>query len=630
MAAMSQSALLRERRFAPFFWTQFLGAFNDNVFKNALVIMLSYQGASAAGLESAYLINLAAGLFILPFFLFSALGGQLADKLAKDRLIRAIKLAEIGIAALSAIAFTRGDLLLLVALLGLLGVQASLFGPVKYALLPQVLREEELVGGNGLVGMGTFIAILLGTVAGGLLIALGERGRTAVGITLLAVAVAGYVASRRIPPIPAAEPALAIGWNPLRETWRTIAAARLDRTIYNSIVGISWFWFFGAVFLTQLPSYTRLILAGNEFVGTLLLATFSVGIGTGAVLCERLSGRRVEIGLVPFGSIGLSVFAIDLYFAVPSATLAVESLAGVRGFLGTPYGWRVLFDLFAISMFGGFYIVPLYALVQQRSPREWRSRIIAANNVLNALAMVMAAALGALLLGVMQLNVAEAFLVTAIMNAAVAIYIYSLVPEFLVRFLAWLLIHSLYRIDKADLERIPEQGPALIVCNHVSYVDPIVIMGSCRRPIRFVMYHTIFDLPVLRWVFKQARSIPIAPAKEDAALLERAYDEIASALEAGELVCVFPEGGLTPDGDIHEFKPGVERIVARTPVPVVPLALRGLWGSVFSREGGRAFFKLPRGFRSHIELIAGEAVDPATVSAEALQMRVAELRGDAR
>jgi 1-acyl-sn-glycerol-3-phosphate acyltransferase len=628
--ASSQSALLRERRFAPFFWTQFLGAFNDNLFKNALVILLAYQGLGAHGIAAPVLINVAAGLFILPFFLLSALGGDLADKFEKSTLVRRIKLGEVAIGVLALIALVRGDALWLIGVLGLLGVQAALFGPVKYALLPQVLSDEELVGGNGLVGMGTFLAILLGTLAGGLLVAHGPGGAAATGIVVVAVAVAGYLASRRIPPIPAVEPSLTIGWNPLRETWRTIAAARVNRTVFNSIVGISWFWFFGAVFLTELPSYTRLILAGNELVGTLLLATFSIGIGIGAALCERMSGRRVEIGLVPFGSIGLSLCAFDLYFAVPDAARAVESLSGVRGFLSEPYAWRVLFDIFSISLFGGFYIVPLYALVQQRSPAAWRSRIIAANNVMNALAMVMAAALGALLLGVMGLNVAEVFMVAAIMNAAVAVYVYSLVPEFLVRFLAWMLIHTLYRVDHADLDRIPDRGPALIVCNHVSYVDAIVIMGCCRRPIRFVMYYTIFALPLLRWVFKQARTIPIAPAKVDAALLERAYDEIAATLEAGDLVCVFPEGGLTPDGEIQEFKRGVERVIARTPVPVVPLALKGLWGSIFSREGGRAFLKMPRRWRSHIELVAGDPLDPALVTASGLRERVVALRGAAR
>jgi len=623
-------SLLGQRRFGPFFWTQFSGAFNDNLFKNALILLIAYQGAQlSTGLDNNILINLAAGLFVLPFFLFSATAGQIADKMEKSRLIRAIKVLEIVIMVVAAAALVLGNVWLLLAVLFLLGTQSAFFGPVKYGLLPQHLHDQELVAGNGLVEMGTFVAILLGTIAGGLLIAFGDIGPYWVAGAVLLVAAGGYLISRMIPWTPAVDPGLKINWNILTETVRIVGFMRADRTVFLSIVGISWFWFFGALYLTQFPNYTHLIIGGNELVGTLLLATFSIGIGLGSVLCDRMAGQKVEIGLVPFGSIGLSVFAIDLYFAVPHAAIATENLIGPMAFLAEPWAWRVVADIFLLSLFGGFYIVPLYALIQQRAERSHLSRIIAGNNIINALAMVLAAVAGGLFLGVAELSIAETFLVVALMNVVVAVYIYHQVPEFLMRFLVWLLINTLYRVRASHRERFPDEGPALLVCNHVSYVDALVLGGTCPRPVRFVMYHKIFRIPVLSFIFRTAKAIPIAPKKEDPAMLERAMDRIAEELDDGQIVCVFPEGGLTPDGELHSFKPGVERIIERTPVPVYPIALRGLWKSLFSRSEGRAFLKLPRGFRRRIDVVIGKPVDADSVSAPDLRQKVLELRGEA-
>src|SRR6056297_2013663 len=619
-------SLLGQRRFGPFFWTQFSGAFDDNLFKNALILLLAYSGAQlAGGIDSNILINLAAGLFVLPFFLFSATAGQLADKYEKSRLIRIIKLMEIVIMVLAALALILGNVWLLLAVLFLLGTQSAFFGPVKYGLLPQHLHEQELVAGNGLVEMGTFVAILLGTIGGGLLIAMGERGPWWVAGASILVAIAGYLLARRIPQTPAVDPGLKINWNLFSQTWRSIGFMRADRAVFLSIVGISWFWFFGALYITQFQNYTLLILGGNELVGTLLLATFSIGIGVGSMLCDRLAGQKVEIGLVPFGSIGLSVFAIDLYFAIPSGLGGAEQLIGPAAFLSEPWAWRVMIDIFGLSLFGGFYIVPLYALIQARSSKTHLSRIIAGNNILNALAMVIAALAGALLLGVAGLTIAETFLVVAILNAVVAIYIYQQVPEFLMRFLVWILIHTLYRVRVIDRDRLPEQGPAVLVCNHVSFVDALIIAGSCPVPIRFVMHHKIFRMPIMSFIFRTAKAIPVASKKEDPALLEQAMDRVAEELARGQIVCIFPEGALTPDGTMQTFKPGIERIIERSPVPVYPMALRGLWRSFFSRSGGRAFLKLPRGIYRRIELVIGGPVAPENVTAADLEARVARL-----
>jgi 1-acyl-sn-glycerol-3-phosphate acyltransferase len=529
--------------------------------------------------------------------------------------------------AVALIGFWRRDLVTLFVALGLMGVHSTLFGPVKYAILPQHLRSEELVGGNGLVEMGTFVAILLGTIVGGLVVALEPNGPVWAGAVGIAVAIAGWAASLRIPHTPAVDPGLVLNWNPVSETARNLRLAYGNRVVWLSMLGISWFWFYGAVFLAQFAGFARDFLGGDATVVTSLLALFSIGIGAGSLMCERLSGRKVEIGLVPFGSIGLTLFAVDLWFAAKG--LRATELAGLSAFLANPAHWRVAADLVLIGVFGGFYIVPLYAMIQERSEPSHRSRIIAANNILNAVFMVASAglAIGLLKAG---LSIVDLFLVTALMNAAVALFIYRLVPEFLMRFIAWLLVHSMYNVDKRGLERIPDEGACVIACNHVSYVDAVVISACVRRPIRFVMDHRIFATPVLGFLFREMRTIPIAPAKEDAQRKERAFAEVAQALREGEIVGIFPEGRLTEDGEMQPFRPGLERIVRETPVPVVPMALSGLWGSFFSRSHNGKAMRRWRGMFSRIALTAGEPIATGTLDVDALRERILALRGPRR
>ena len=611
MPERSQFRLLAERRFGPFFGVQFVGAMNDNVFKQALVILLAYQTASFTAMSSDTLQNLAQALFILPFFLFSATAGQLADKYEKSRLITITVALELGVMVLGAAGLFLKSLALLLAALFLGGVQSALFGPVKYAILPQSLKEAELIGGNALVETGTSIAILAGMIVGGWMVAQPGWGVAGVAILTCSLSLAGLVLSRFIPHAPPPDAGLAINPNPLQETWRILRSAARNRTVFLSILGISWFWLFGAMLVTQFPNLVKNVLHGDEYAVTLLLVVFSIGIGAGSLLCERLCGHKVELGLVPFGSIGLTVFGIDLGIATASNAL----------------GWRVLADLFLIGAFGGLYIVPLYALVQSRSDRTHRSRIIAANNVLNALFIVIAALVSIALLAA-GLSIPQLFVVVALMNAAVAIYIYTLVPEFLMRFIVWLLIHSVYRLRKVGLERIPDEGPALIVCNHVSYVDALVISAGCRRPIRWVMHHEIFKIPLLSFVFRTAKTVPIAPAHEDPAMLERAYEAIARALADGQLVGIFPEGKLTADGEMNEFRSGCLKILERTPVPVVPMALSGLWRSLFTRN--RARLRHATRLFPKIRLSVGEPVPPAHVTLGGLHAAVLALRGNWR
>ncbi len=625
MSANSQFGLLRERRFGPFFWTQALGAFNDNVYKNALVILVTFLTVGLTADQVNLYVNLAPALFILPFFLFSATAGQIAEKYEKSRLMQYIKLFEIGVMLLAALAFWTGSTDFLMAVLFLLGSQAALFGPVKYGILPQHLRDHELVGGNGLVEMGTFIAILLGTMLGGWLIAL-AGGKVWVSAAVILFAVLGYVASRFIPLAPAAAPDLRINWNPVTETWRNLQFMRTNRTVFLSVLGISWFWFYGATFLAQLPTYTKAYLGGDESVVTLMLTIFSLGVGAGSLLCERMSGRKVEMGLVPFGAIGLTLFGLDLYLAKPG--LATATGLSWREFLDVSGNGRVAFDLLMVGLFGGFYIVPLYALIQSRSEHSHRSRIIAGNNILNALFMVGSAILSILLFKA-GLTIPELLLTVALMNAAVAVFIFGLLPEFLMRFVVWILINTLYRIRVEGLDRIPDEGPCVVVCNHVSFIDALIVGGTVRRPVRFVMYYKIFQIPVLSWIFRTAGAIPIAGAREDPELMQKAFDRIEEYLKNGEVVGIFPEGGLTPDGSIQPFRPGIERILERSPVPVVPLALRNLWRSMWSRRWMKLKMqraRLPRRFRARIELVVGEPVPAQAASAVALERKVGELR----
>lgn len=626
MSQHSQFSLLGQRRFSPFFWTQFLGAFNDNVFKTALLTILTYDALQWTDMDVGLLNNLIPGLFILPFVLFSATSGQLADKFEKGKMARYVKLLEIAIMCIAAVGWMSHQLWLLIAAVAGMGIHSTLFGPVKYAYLPQHLKADELVGGNGVIEMGTFVGILLGEILGAVLVVHKPWGLEMVAGGTIAIAIIGWLFSLRIPYSPAPEPELTINWNAATETVRNISFSKQNRPVFLSLLGNSWFWFYGAIILAQFPLYAKNYLHGDHSVFVLLLTIFSFGIGAGSLLCERLSGHKIEIGLVPFGSIGLSLFGFDLYLS--SLTYTNTVAVDLMGFLQQAGSWRILFDISMIGVFGGLYIVPLFALIQTRCDPKHLSRTIAGMNILNAIFMVVAA-LAAMLMLKSGFTIPEIFLVTAILNAIVATYIFSLLPEFLMRFIAWLLIHTVHRVNGVNTESLPEEGAAVLVCNHVSYMDAIVIMAYSPRPIRFVMDHRIFQIPFLSWVFRTAKAIPIAPAKEDPWLMEKSYIDIAKALHDGELVCIFPEGKLTATGDMNEFKGGIMKILERSPVPVFPMALRGLWGSFLTRDKGNSFGRsFRRGPFSKLEMVVGEALQPSEVTPLVLQEKVKSLRGD--
>jgi 1-acyl-sn-glycerol-3-phosphate acyltransferase len=620
----NQFALLTQRRFAPFFWVQFLGAGNDNLFKFAFTVMVTYQ-LQLAWLPASLAGLVIGALFILPFVLFSATSGQLADKLEKTVLIRFVKTLEIAIMALAGVGYLLPNVPILLACVFLMGLHSTLFGPVKFAYLPQHLRDDEITGGNGMVEMGTFVAILLGQVAGGLLIALPGIGPTVVAVACLVVALLGRWFAQHVPLSPPTDPDLVINWNPFTETWRNLKLSYGYIAVFRSLLGISWMWFFGAVFLSMFPAFAKEVLHGNEQVASLLLVLFSVGVGIGALLCEVVSRRHVDIGLVPLGTIGMTAFAVDLYFAArglpPQATLL--SLAD---FMATPAHWRVMLDLFGLSLFTGLYSVPMYALIQLRTPPSHRARIIAANNILNALFMI-ASSLGAGFLLGAGLSIPELFLVVGLLNAVVASYVFLLVPEYLLRFFAFVLTRCIYRFRVQGEHHLPTEGAALLVCNHVSYVDAVLLMAASPRPVRFLMDHRIFATPVLGWLFKLVKAIPVAPQAEHPQAYEQAFVRARQALDEGELVCIFPEGRLTSDGTLGEFKPGALKLLQTHPVPVVPMALGNLWGSFFSRvEGGTAMVKpFRRGWFTTVSLNVGPAVPAASASTEGLRSAVAGL-----
>ena len=629
--AHSQFDLLRQRRFLPYFTVQALGAFNDNVYRQAIIGLLIFLGASTE--ERALYAMLAPAVFILPYFLFSALAGQIAEKLEKQRLIVITTTMEIAIMSLAAVGFLLQNMPLLLVALFCTGVQSTLFGPVKYSVLPSILKPEELTGGNGLVEMGTSISILLGMITGGLIFQLaGSHGPEAAAIAIVALAIIGNLVARRIPRIDAGDPALRVRWNPVPVSLEVMRMARRQPAVRNAMLGVSWFWFFGTLITSQLPAYAELQLGGAAGSATLYvfaLALFSIGVGVGSLLCEKLSARTVEIGLVPVGAFGMTAFLLDLYFARPG--LAPVGGLDLAGFLQQPGSVRLVVDLVGIGVSTGVFVVPLFALIQSRTPNSEMSRVFAALNIQNSGFIVLAAVVGLVTQGLLGWTIPQLLLALAIANLLVALWIFTIVPEFLMRFLSWVLVRALYRLRLHGIEaNVPDDGPALLVCNHVSYMDALILAASVPRPVRFVMYHRIFAIPLLSWIFRTAKAIPIAPEKEDAALMQRAFDAIDAALADGELVLVFPEGRLTADGDIAPFRSGVERILARRPVPVVPMALRNMWTSMWSRQNSRLRrMRLPRRLRARVDVVAAAPVDGRQATAALLEAQVRGLRGTA-
>ncbi len=585
------SNLLLKRKFQPLFITQFLGAFNDNFFKNALAILITYRAYGVGGLDPKMMVALASALFILPFFLFSAVAGQLADRYSKSKIAYWTKVWEVAVMAVGACGMLFGHIPLLLFTLFMMGMQSAFFGPVKYSLLPELLEREELVKGNALVEMGTFVAILLGTVSGGILISLPVGGALWVSVVIVGLSILGTWTSAYIPHRSSKDPSLKIDWNLISATFAIIKKSKREKSIWLSIMGISWFWAIGALFITIIPLYGKEVLKLHPIATTLLLAIFSVGIGIGSMICEKLSHGRLEVGILPIGTIGMSLAAIDLYsFGIPS--IPIDAGASISEFFFRPYAWRVIMDLFILSAFGGLFIVPLYTLIQLRAKETERAQIIAANNILNSLFMVLAS-VALMIFFSFKRPFVESFLWIGYANLFIACIIYFMVPEFFYRFICYLMTQAMYRVKLKGDKYIPLSGAAIIVANHVSFIDWLLLLAISPRPIRFVMHRQYYQMPLLRWFFKQNKLIEIASPLEDRQTFLRSFSQIAEHLDNGELICIFPEGEITRSGQLGEFKRGLIRVLDKHAVPVIPIYIGGMWGSIFSRgKQDHVFFRL--------------------------------------
>jgi len=595
---MKTRHLLRKRTFLPFFLTQFFGAMNDNLFKTVILISFTLIAAEQAGIWS----NFAHMAFVLPFFLFSARAGYYADQVEKSRWIRQIKMMEICIMAFGVLSLWYDFLPGLMVLLFLMGTQSTLFGPVKFSIIPQHVTHDEITSANAWVELGTFLAILTGNLIAGIAFEL-SAPKVIISVLLMSFAIVGWLVSCSIPKAPSLVVNTGDATPQRLSTLELLKRAKQHHSLFLSMLGVSWFWFLGSAYLTQLPVFTSQWLSSSESVISLFLVAFSIGVGLGSLLCSLLSAGKVEIGLVPLGALGLSVFGSCLA-AVPSITGDEVSFTAA---LSSGVHWQVFSILVGLGVSGGLYIVPLYGLIQTRSPDDERAQMIAANNILNALLMVAAAVFGLIMLGILALPLSALFWMLALLNTVVALYIFTLVPEFVARFLVWCLVHVMYRVKTKGLkEHIPQQGPAILVANHVSYVDALIIGGLVQRPTRFIMYKPIYDLPILHYIFKALKTIPVDSKAKNPKVYEQAFIDVEQALQNQELIVIFPEGALTKDGEIGEFKPGLLKILEKSPVPIIPMGLQGLWGSFFSHKNKPAMTKLPKRLFAPISLVAAE------------------------
>jgi 1-acyl-sn-glycerol-3-phosphate acyltransferase len=618
---MALKLIYGDRRFWPLFWTQFLGALNDNFFKNALVILITYKSISLFGMGHELLVPLAGGIFILPFFSFSATSGQVADHYDKDTVIRWSKIAEVVIMMLAAIGLYFDNYQVLFAVLFLMGAQSSFFGPLKYGIIPFLVKEEELVSANALTSTGTFIAILIGTIMGGAVLAL-DNVTTALSIGLVFLAVLGLVTALKIPRVPSVDPNLKVDYTFIRPTWEILKITAKNRVVFRSVLGVSWFWFMGAAILSLLPSLCKSVFGADNSVATLFLACFTVGMGAGAAFTEKISGKKVEIGIVPLAAVGMSIFLADLFFVGRAWAPLLEgaALVDVKTFLGDFNGMRALFDLFMISFFGGAYIVPQMTYVQERCPREELSRTIAGNNIWNSLFMVVASVAVMLMA---PLGIPTTFLILAGVNFVASFFLYACYSEYTLRLWMWFFTKVMYRVEVKGAENIPQNGSVILACNHVSFVDWMILMATLRRPIHFVIDWIYYYMPTGPFWFSQAKLIPIATKKESEEVLEKAFEEMGKRLDQGAVLGIFPEGWLSRDGKLRRFQPGIQKILRKHPVPVVAVGIDGLWGGVFSWSGGKVFFKMPKSFRPVVRLTFSPPMAAQEYEAEKAERLVA-------
>ncbi|ATH07366.1 hypothetical protein BIY24_05265 [Halobacteriovorax marinus] len=580
---MSYKLITSDKRFFPLFWTMFLGALNDNFFKNALVIIIAYKSVSLMGLNSHALVAMAGGIFILPFFLFSATAGQLSDKLSKSTLVKYTKVTEFIIMLVAGLGFLTDNFYILMVTLFLMGTQSSFFGPLKYGIIPQLLDRDELVAGNAVVGGGTFLAILLGTIVGGVAVS-SNSSSIVIAVGIVIVSILGFISSLFIKKVEPVDPSVKPDFTFFKPTLDIIKITMRDKKIFHTCMGISWFWFLGAAILSILPNLCKDVFNSSESVGTLFLASFTIGMGIGSFVAEKLSQRRPEMGMVPIAALGMSIFLLDLAYTSMNFSSTSSELMGLSEFFASENSLRSLIDLFIVSIFGGMFIIPQFTFLQDYAPRNILSRIIAGNNIWNAIFMV-SAAVAIMVLSGAGVSLPWMIAILATINIGYFFYIYFQNSAVTLRFIFWGLSKIFYNVEIEGRENIPDKGAVVIASNHVSFVDWIMVMAASPRPVRFVIDHIYYYKTGFTFWLKQAHLIPIATKKDNPEILGKAFDNISEALSKEEVIGIFPEGWITRDGRLRKFQPGIKKIVSMQPTVVVPMVIDGLWGSFFSFEG---------------------------------------------
>ncbi len=605
---------LRSPRFHAFLLAQFLGAANDNAFKVTLVLWILATVPDEA--TQVFYASLVTALFPIPFLLFSPIAGYLADRYAKHRVLFWTKVPEIAAMGLATVGFASGHLPLLLFALFLMATHSAFFSPAKYGIFPEIFANENLSLANGILELTTNLAILAGSIAGVYVYGTFKGHLSSAGLTYVAVAALGTAAIALAPRAPAGNPRARFVWNLLASAASDWREMRKSRVLSYTLLGIAYFGFLGSLFLTVIPVYGKNILHLREEHAGILLAVLSIGVGAGSLIAGRLSRGHVEIGLVPLGSLGISLCAFDL------------GLAGGGGSWRLPFGVpaRAAFDLVALGLASGFFIVPLNALLQQRSPEGMKGRLIAFSNVLTFAAVLCAAGVPWLLSSVMGLSTAHVILSAALLTVVGSVYVMNLLPDFLVRLVLWLLTNTIYRVRSVGAENIPRQG-ALFVANHTSWVDFLLIGAACDRMIRFLMFRKYYEWPPIHWFLRRMGAIPVAagdPPKKTEESLAIARQQIAD----GHVVCIFAEGSITRTGNLLKFRRGFERIAAHADCPIVPVYVEGIWGSIFSYEGGKFFLKWPKGIRRRITVTFGAPM-PSSTNAFDVRQRIQELSTDA-
>ncbi len=596
MSSENQFQLLKQKKFLPFFLTQGFGALNDNIYKNALLLTIAFSSTDALGVNVGILANVASILFIAPFFLLSPLFGQLADKHEKSRSIRFIKLSEIVIVLIAIVALQVQNIYFLMFILFLLGVQSAAFGPIKYSILPQQLSRAELTGGNGLVETGTFLAILLGTLLGGMLVSQNSNDTYALSAVLLFVAGAGFVSSLRIPLSPAPAKNLVIDWNPFRQIAKTFGYVREQKAILQSIFGISWFWFYGSVLLTQIPNYTRTTLRGDESVTTIILMAFSIGVGIGSMLCNKLSKGRIEPGLVPIGAIGLSFFTFHLFAANPVIGQGAE--LGASQFINSWANIRILIDIAMVGFSGGIYVVPLYAIIQNRAKPHQLSQVISGSNILDAL-FIVASGLFAIVLITLELSVPEIFLVTAIANIVVALYIFKQVPEFIFRLVAWLCARFWFNVDYQQLTTIPKEGPCALVCQSNRLSKGLVLAACLDRNATFVFVQKATPPSLLKYLFLASGASIVTTGSRSQ--LDSLLGDMRKAYSRGNIVCLFHSPNTHDDLGLADLSCKLEAHLSKLKYPTIPVRITSVVHDKRPFDSDQV--PLPSFLSGHIQLV---------------------------